>query len=160
MLDLLFLAGPVGVILLGIVVLIYPPHRTPHVPNAGNWVGEALWGGEVVRFASFAILDSRPKWALGFLYLTNLRLVWVPSGLFGNPVPALDPVSIRLTHIEEVFQKRSRLHVLAYGVDFEFLFAHYFMPIVTTGDPQGHKKWLARIQEALEVSLPHRGAET
>src|SRR5688500_7999102 len=101
----------------GLIVIFFPPHRTIDPPDPESWPADDLWTGEEVGFATFAVMEVRGGLATGFLYLTNFRLLFVPSSFPGLSVPPLDRPSetIRLTKIEKLRLRRwfreDRLHV-------------------------------------------------
>jgi hypothetical protein len=109
------------VIVAGLTLIFHPPRVTPVPPDPGDsWPDGGLLPGEDVKHASFAIWNAKPKWASGFLYLTNWRLVWAPARFWGMPGTIQDALTIRLTHIEDAYVKRSRLHVVTADEDSVF----------------------------------------
>ena len=150
--ELLLLFLIVTFMVVGIAVIIYPPRSSYKPPDPASWSDESLWHGERSVHASFAIIEVENKWAAGFLYLTNFRLVWLP-GHFYFYQGYLPSKSVRLARIRRV-QKRGgafrqpRIEVETPEETLLFCFVLYLKPLIATGDPKGHIKWLQHLAKA------------
>ncbi|HEY4686385.1 MAG TPA: hypothetical protein VII57_10120 [Dehalococcoidia bacterium] len=115
-----------------------------------------LWTGETVKLSGPAFLrigtaDARLR--RGYLYLTDLRLLWMPAVLMGMlPKRGLEgePISIRTTHVESAtpLERASILRdgvaIAADGVRYWFYFKHPAGFLL--GGSTSSKQWLSALR--------------
>ena len=107
------------------------------------------------HFAFIEFVELGDRWAAGFLYLTNFRLIWVPGSFSFYRPRDMASESIRLRQLKEVWSEgrlfgRQKLHVRIGDREYKFFFVAYIHPFVGTGDPNGHKTWLQALKVANE----------
>jgi hypothetical protein len=115
-----------------------------------------ILGGEEVVHSSFALIEVDQRWAAGFLYLTNFRLLWMPGDFFFSRGSGLPSHSIRLNRIETWQITRRllsapRLRIKAHSQDIQFRFVGYFTSLIGTGDARAHMKWKRVLGTALQT---------
>src|SRR3989304_8801166 len=92
-----------------------------------------LWHGETLKDTALVWLSTTTqRLRVGWLYLTDLRLIWAPAPLLGfgmgRSLPAPEPVRLRLSRIQEVdtlptrFPFWSGIVLQAYGERFVISF--------------------------------------
>jgi hypothetical protein len=142
----------------GLWLVAFPLHITYAAPALSN---SDRFGGENVIHTSFTLVEFEGRWAAGFLYLTNFRMLWTPARFFFAVDTGLLPLSIRLNQVRnwavvDSILKAPRLRVWTHSEEFDFTFVAHFIPVISFGDPRGHLAW----KEALEKTLPRETMTT